>query len=77
MAFVSADLAITAVLEGTQNPNWDIIPDNSGLPPLPDYGIYMYIAEGGQDVLVQELARFIRLLMGGSAYIDGRIGILG
>ena len=68
MAFVSADLAVTAVLEGTQNPSWDIIPDDSGLPPLPDYGIHMYIAEGSQDMLVQELARFIRLLMGGSAY---------
>ena len=67
MAFVSADLAVTAVLEGTHNPSWDIIPAEAGLPPLPDYGIFMYVAEGGQDMLVQELARFVRLLMGKTA----------
>ncbi|ADE40615.1 LysR family transcriptional regulator [Candidatus Puniceispirillum marinum] len=68
MAFVSADLAITAVLEGTHNPNWEIIPADAGLPPLPNYGIHMYIAEGGQDMLVQELARFIRLIMAKTAH---------
>lgn len=67
-AFVSADLAITAVLEGTNNPDWDIIPAEAGLPPLPDYGIFMYVAEGGNLMLVEELARFIRLLMGKTAH---------
>ena len=52
------------MLEGTQNPDWDIIPAEARLPPLPDYGIYMYVAEGSQDMLVQELAQSIRLLMG-------------
>ena len=66
-AFVSADLAVTAVMEGTHSPDWDIIPAEAGLPPLPDYGIFMYVAEGGQDMLVQELARFVRLLMGKTA----------
>ena len=68
MAFVSADLAITSVLEGTNNPDWDVIPAEAGLPPLPNYGIFMYIAEGGQDMLVQELARFIRLIMAKTAH---------
>jgi DNA-binding transcriptional LysR family regulator len=63
-AFVSADLAITAVLEGTQNPDWDIIPAEAELPPLPNYGIFMYVAEGSNVMLVQELAQSIRLLMG-------------
>ena len=58
------DLAITAVLEGTQNPDWDIIPAEAELPPLPDYGIFMYVAEGSNIMLVQELAQSIRLLMG-------------
>ena len=68
MAFVSADLAITAVLEGTNNPDWDEIPADAGLPPLPNYGIFMYVAEGSHDMLVQELARIIRLMMAKTAH---------
>lgn len=68
MAFVSADLAITAVLEGTNNPDWDEIPADAGLPPLPNYGIFMYVAEGSHDMLVKELARIIRLMMAKTAH---------
>ncbi len=63
MAFISADLAITAVLEGTNNPDWDEIPAEAGLPPLPNYGIFMYVAEGSHNMLAKELARIIRLMM--------------
>ena len=68
MAFVSADLAITAVLEGHNNPDWDEIPADAGLPPLPNYGIFMYVAEGSHDMLVKELARIIQLMMAKTAH---------
>jgi len=59
-AFVSADLAVVGILEGTQSRTWEPVGPESRLPPLPKIGIYMYLAESANRELTAQLAGFVR-----------------
>ncbi|MGG7565976.1 LysR family transcriptional regulator [Rhodovulum sp. DZ06] len=58
-AFVSADLGVHASIEGTVSPRLEKIAHNGALPPLPQVGINMYLAEGA-DELTRALAEQVR-----------------
>ena len=59
-AFVSAGMAVVAILEDTQEPDWGPIPACANMPALPVFGIYMYINEMGNVQLVGHMAAIIR-----------------
>lgn len=58
-ATVSADLAITVMLEGTEPPQLRLLPVGNGLPDLPSQNIGLYVAEG-EDTPTTRLAELIR-----------------
>lgn len=59
-ATVSADLAIHAVLEGTEPMHLTKIEHGGNLPELPVHMINMYAAENGGNQIVTELAAVLR-----------------
>lgn len=56
---VTADLAVTAMLEGHAPRQFEQVSDDKGLPPLDEYKINMYCAQTRPD-LIGELAGYIR-----------------
>jgi DNA-binding transcriptional LysR family regulator len=58
-ATVSADLAITTMLEGTEPPHLALLPLNAGLPTLDSQKINLYAA-GGKSDLVDPLRDMLR-----------------
>lgn len=58
-ATVSADLAVHACLKGTQPVNWIEVPDEAGLPPLPEFQITLQKGRGANPVLVDRLIELI------------------
>lgn len=59
-AFVSADMAITGFLKDTNKVDWELVPERSGLPPLPAVGIYLYMNETSNSEIAAHMAGFIR-----------------
>lgn len=59
-ATVSADLAIHAVLEGTESPHLSRIDHGGALPDLPVQKINLYGAENASSLIVAELAELLR-----------------
>ncbi|MBL4749363.1 MAG: LysR family transcriptional regulator [Amylibacter sp.] len=58
-ASVSADLAIHACLCGTQSADWDVVPDEAGLPALPEFQITMQKGGSANPILTDRLADMI------------------
>ncbi|MGR3503923.1 LysR family transcriptional regulator [Pseudaestuariivita sp.] len=58
-ATISADLAVGAMLAGTEPPQLEALPLGCGLPTLPEQKINMYVGETGGHV-VSALAEMIR-----------------
>ena len=59
-ATVSADLAVHAVIEGTESPYTEVIPHNGALPALPRIRINMYRSELSQSEPHSALVELIR-----------------
>ncbi|MER9658005.1 LysR substrate-binding domain-containing protein [Mesorhizobium sp. M0152] len=59
-ATVRSDLAVTAWLASTVPPDLDILPFETGLPPLPNFSINLHLPGHGAAPAVQEFARHIR-----------------
>lgn len=59
-ATVSADLAVSVLLEGTQPPQQELIDHGGALPPLPVQNINLYGAERVRAQYVAELAELMR-----------------
>lgn len=66
-ATVSADLAITAMLEGSEPPHLEQIDAGGALPLLPAHRINLYMRDRAADPLVAELAALIRSTIQGYA----------
>ncbi|KIN64319.1 putative HTH-type transcriptional regulator, lysR family [Sulfitobacter noctilucicola] len=64
-AAVSADLAVHAMIEGTQPPYLEIIDHANALPRLPMQHINMYGADEGADEVRQTLVSLLRGAFGG------------
>ena len=58
-ATISADLAVGAMLSGTEPPQLEQLPTGCGLPSLPEQNINLYVGESG-GVVVSALADMIR-----------------
>ncbi|MDB4858288.1 hypothetical protein OAH90_04600 [Alphaproteobacteria bacterium] len=58
--YISADLAIVAVLQGTEPEDWQEIPACAGLPKLSEFMIYLYITDGLESLLAHHPASFAR-----------------
>ncbi|WP_417719882.1 LysR family transcriptional regulator [Salipiger sp.] len=56
---VTADLAVTAVLEGHAPPQYELIPANAGLPDLGVQKVNLY-AGGARPQIVEPLVQFLR-----------------
>lgn len=59
-ATVSADLAITAMIEGTEPPHLERIDHGGGLPDIGEQSINLYAASGGAERGLAELSDMIR-----------------
>ncbi len=59
-ATISADLAIGAMLEGTEPPQLELISHGGGLPALPEQQINLYAAKEHAAPGVAELADMLR-----------------
>ncbi|RUX27788.1 LysR family transcriptional regulator [Mesorhizobium sp. M7A.F.Ca.US.011.01.1.1] len=59
-ATVRSDLAVTAWLATTVPADLDILPAESGLPPLPNFAINLHLPRHGVGPAAQEFARYIR-----------------
>jgi DNA-binding transcriptional LysR family regulator len=59
-ATVQTDLAVGALLASTVPPNLEILGPGSGLPPLPQFSINLYLPKTGATPIAAELARYIR-----------------
>ena len=59
-AMISADLAITALLESTVPDYLTILGEDDGLPALPEFFINLYTPKGGGNDVAAELAQHIR-----------------
>jgi len=58
--YISAGLAIVAVLQGTEPEDWQEIPASAGLPKLSEFMIYLYVTDGPECLLAHHLARIAR-----------------
>ncbi|MEM9250225.1 MAG: LysR family transcriptional regulator [Pseudomonadota bacterium] len=59
-ATVSADMAVTAVLEGSEPPQTEAVPHGGALPDLRTYCINLYVSDLAQGPAEQALADLIR-----------------
>ena len=60
MAFVSAGLAVeTNMPYMAKFKDWHEVPVEGGLPPLPDFGVFLYVREDASPLALQ-LAGIIR-----------------
>jgi len=59
-AALEADLAVGPLMTSTIPDGLMALPPEAGLPPLPDFGINMYLPKGGGSDIGQELASYIR-----------------
>ncbi|TPJ33534.1 LysR family transcriptional regulator [Mesorhizobium sp. B2-5-13] len=59
-ATVRSDLAVTTWLASTVPPDLDILPFDTGLPPLPNFAINLHLPRHGVGPAAQEFARHIR-----------------
>lgn len=59
-ATVRSDLAVTTWLAATVPADLDILPFDSGLPPLPNFAINLHLPRHGVSTAAQEFARHIR-----------------
>ncbi|TIW96869.1 MAG: LysR family transcriptional regulator, partial [Mesorhizobium sp.] len=59
-ATVRSDLAVTTWLASTVPADLDILPSESGLPPLPNFAINLHVPKHGAGPAAQEFARHIR-----------------
>jgi DNA-binding transcriptional LysR family regulator len=59
-ATVRSDLAVTTWLASTVPTDLDILPSESGLPPLPNFAINLHLPRHGVGPAAQEFARHIR-----------------
>ncbi len=59
-ASVSADLAVHAMLEGTESPHCEVIAHGGALPELPSININLYRADTGKGEMTDVLAELIR-----------------
>ena len=60
MAFFSAGLAVeTNMPYMAKIKDWDEVPVGDGLPPLPDFGVFLYVREDASPLALQ-LAGIIR-----------------
>lgn len=59
-ATVRSDLAVTTWLASTVPADLDILPLESGLPPLPNFAINLHLPRHGVGLAAQEFARHIR-----------------
>jgi DNA-binding transcriptional LysR family regulator len=59
-ATVRSDLAVTTWLASTVPADLDILPSESGLPPLPNFAINLHLPRHGIGPAAQEFARHIR-----------------
>lgn len=59
-ATVRSDLAVTTWLASTVPTDLDILPSDSGLPPLPNFSINLHLPKYGAAPAAQEFARYIR-----------------
>jgi DNA-binding transcriptional LysR family regulator len=59
-AFVSADIAVACVLQGTQMDDWEEVPAEAKLPELPEYGIFLYVQPGHNNPIINEFADLVR-----------------
>ncbi|XDZ63883.1 hypothetical protein AB8881_03090 [Alphaproteobacteria bacterium LSUCC0396] len=58
--YVSAGLAVVAVLEQSRHEDWEEIPAAAGLPELPEFRILLYLNDGPQSLLPHHLASIVR-----------------
>ena len=59
-AFVSAGLAVETNMPYVEDiKDWERVPDSAGLPPLPDFGVFLYVSERASPLALQ-LAGIIR-----------------
>ena len=59
-AFVSAGLAVETNMPYVEDiKDWERVPDSAGLPPLPDFGVFLYVNERASPLALQ-LAGIIR-----------------
>jgi DNA-binding transcriptional LysR family regulator len=58
--YVSAGLAVVAVLEQSRHEDWEEIPAAAGLPELPEFRILLYLNDGPQSLLAHHLASIVR-----------------
>ena len=59
-AFVSAGLAVDTNMPYVENiKGWERVPDEAGLPPLPDFGVFLYVSDRASPLALQ-LAGIIR-----------------
>lgn len=59
-ATVSADLAVTVLLEGTEPSHQELLDHGGSLPALPEQNINLYGAEGVKPQYIEDLAGYIR-----------------
>jgi hypothetical protein len=57
--YISAGLAIVAVLKGTKPEDWQEIPASAGLPKLSEFVICLYITDAPKNLLAHRLARIV------------------
>ena len=57
--FVSAGLAIQANMAHIQKSDWEVVPDDGGMPVLPDFGVFLYVRDNAPELALQ-LAGFVR-----------------
>jgi DNA-binding transcriptional LysR family regulator len=59
-AFVSAGLAVETNMPYVEDiKDWERVPDSASLPPLPDFGVFLYVSERASPLALQ-LAGIIR-----------------
>ncbi len=66
-ASVSADLAVHAMLAGTEAPHCEVIAHEGALPELPEFSINLYCAGHGKGQMSEALAGLIRQAFSGGA----------
>ena len=58
--YISADLGVTNILQGTSQKDWEEAPSSAGMPDLPNFCICHYVNDENNSSLVHHLASIIR-----------------